>query len=200
MRLLADKLSCVRGGRTVFTDISFALAAGEALLLTGPNGAGKTSLLRVIASFILPAAGSVQVEGVDDDLTVGQRCHYIGHTNAIKTALSVEENLDFWTDFCGLRSSPGALETFDLSAHASVPAALLSAGQRRRLALSRLAAVPRPIWLLDEPTVGLDAASQTDLVGLMQAHLANDGIVIATSHVDIGLEFTTSLTLGGAGS
>jgi heme exporter protein A len=196
MKLIADDVTCIRGGRTVFESVSFALADGESLLLTGPNGAGKTSLLRIVAGLLAPAAGRVRMEGAAGELTIGERSHYVGHLNAVKTAMSVEENVSFWAAFCGVAMRPASLDAFDLARHAAIPAALLSAGQRRRLALTRLAAVPRPIWLLDEPTVGLDTASTAALVALMRAHLGAGGIIAASSHVDIDLDFDHALALG----
>lgn len=195
MTLTAAGLACVRGGRTVFEDVSFEVAAGESLLLTGPNGAGKSSLLRLIAGLVLPAAGTLELAGRDPDLTVGQSSHFVGHANALKGAMSVRENLTFWARFMGAPSHPPSLEPFGLEAHATIPATLLSAGQSRRLALSRLTAVPRPLWLLDEPTVGLDTASQATLVGLVQDHLAAGGLLVAASHIDVGVTFDHRLDL-----
>ncbi len=195
MKLSAENVTCVRGGRTVFERLSFQIAAGESLLLTGPNGAGKSSLLRLLAGLITPAAGTVELSGGSPDLTIGQSSHFIGHANAVKAAMTVEENLRFWTRFLGSTEDTSPLEAFNLENHASIPAALLSAGQSRRLALSRLAAVPRPLWLLDEPTVGLDTASQATLVKFMKAHLNDGGLVVAASHVDVGLAFTKQLEI-----
>jgi len=200
MKLLAENLACMRGGRTVFEDVSFALTAGEALLLTGPNGAGKSSLLRLIAGLVAPQSGRLELEGGDPDLSIGQSAHFIGHANAVKGALSVEENLAFWTRFLGGTVARPSLAPFALEAHATIPSALLSAGQSRRLALSRLTAIARPLWLLDEPTVGLDTASLEALVGLMRAHLADGGLIVAASHVDVGIEFRHRLDLAGARS
>lgn len=197
MNLNAENVTCIRGGRTVFEDVSFQLGAGESLLLSGPNGAGKSSLLRLIAGLVTPASGTIGLVGQDANLTTGQSAHFVGHTNAVKGALTVEENLRFWTGFLGAAAETAPLGAFDLESHAAIPAALLSAGQSRRLALSRLMAVPRPLWLLDEPTVGLDTASQAILVGLMQDHLAEGGLVVAASHVDVGIEFTRRLELAG---
>jgi len=179
----------------VFESLSFQIAAGESLLLTGPNGAGKSSLLRLLAGLVAPAAGTVELAGRDPNLTIGQSAHFIGHMNAVKAAMTVEENLRFWTAFLGSRQDTSPLQAFNLENHASIPAALLSAGQSRRLALSRLAAVPRPLWLLDEPTVGLDTASQAILVEFMKAHLDQGGLLVAASHVDVGLEFSQQLEL-----
>ena len=187
----------MRGGRTVFEDISFDVAAGESLLLSGPNGAGKSSLLRLIAGLVAPSAGTLELTGRDPELTIGQSTHFVGHANALKTAMSVEENISFWAGFLGGDPDDIALDRFGLEAHSTVPAALLSAGQSRRLALLRLTAVARPLWLLDEPTVGLDTASQAALVTLMREHQEGGGLLIATSHVDVGIDFTHRLDLAG---
>ncbi len=197
MKLSAKNLSCERGGRTVFEDISFDVGTGESLLLSGPNGAGKSSLLRLIAGLVAPSGGTLDLAGRDPELTIGQSAHFVGHANALKSAMSVEENIGFWTGFLGGNRDDIALDRFGLDAHATIPAALLSAGQSRRLALLRLTAVARPLWLLDEPTVGLDTASQEALVGLMCEHLGSGGLIIATSHVDVGIDFTHRLDLAG---
>ncbi len=198
MKLSARNLSCERGGRTVFEDISFDVAAGESLLLSGPNGAGKSSLLRLIAGLVTPSAGTLDLTERNSEETIGQSSHFIGHANALKSAMSVEENISFWAGFLGGTTSGRIdLDRFGLEAHATIPAALLSAGQSRRLALLRLTAVPRPLWLLDEPTVGLDTASQAALVDLMQEHLVGGGLIIATSHIDVGIDFTHRLDLAG---
>jgi len=195
-RLVAQDLSCERGGRQVFSGLSFAVAEGEGLSLTGPNGSGKTSLLRLIAGFLTPAAGSIQLEGQDDELTIGQYCHYVGHLDGLKHAMSVAENLEFWAEYLGQGSVTEALEAFELERLRDLPAALLSAGQKRRLALARLVLIPRPVWLLDEPSVSLDRRSVKKLTQLMGRHLKAGGIVLASSHTDMGLKFTHRLDLG----
>jgi heme exporter protein A len=187
MKLIADNLDCERGGRTVFQHLSFSAASGQLLLLKGRNGAGKTSLVRIIAGLGADPRSALRLEGGHDDLTIPQQCHFIAHQNAIKPSLTVAENLAFWTGFSGGGDVTGALAEFALDDLAPFSAALLSAGQKRRLALARLAAVPRPIWLLDEPTVGLDAASIKRLGRLMTGHLATGGLILATTHVDIGI-------------
>ena len=198
MELTASKLTCERGGRTVFRDVSLSLKAGELLQLTGPNGSGKSSLLRLIAGLNDAAEGTLVLDGGHGDLAVGQQAHLIAHQEAVKAALSVLENLAFWRDFLGGGDVEAALAAFDLSRLSAFPAGLLSAGQKRRLALARLVLVPRVLWLLDEPAVGLDAASQEKLAGVMAAHLGRGGIIIAATHVPLGLEPTARLELGGA--
>lgn len=196
MQLTATGLRCERGGRTVFRGVSLTLESGELMQLTGPNGSGKSSLLRLIAGLNEAMEGSLALDGGEPDLAIGQQAHYIAHQEAVKTALSVEENLAFWRDFLGGGDVGSALEAFDLARLAAFPAGLLSAGQKRRLALARLALVPRVLWLLDEPTVGLDAASQTRLAAIMRDHAQHGGMIIAATHVPLGLEPTARLDLG----
>ena len=197
MRLVGDKLSSVRGGRTLFADLSFGVAAGEALLVMGPNGAGKTTLLRTIAGLLHPAAGRVFMEGGTVDRTLSEQCHHVGHSNAIKTSLTVAENAAFWSRFLGHGGAgQAALETFGLAALSDIPAGYLSAGQKRRLGLARLLLADRPVWLLDEPTASLDGASQEALTGAVNAHLARGGIVVAATHVPLGFIGARELHIG----
>jgi len=200
MQLSADNLACSRGGREVFRGLSFSLNAGEALMVTGRNGAGKSSLLRLIAGLVPMSAGGLDLAGGEPEATIGEQAHYIGHQDAVKPSLSVRENLNFWAAFLG-SGRPAidpALEAVDLAPLADLPAAFLSAGQRRRLSIARLVAVRRAIWLLDEPTSALDAPSQTRLAGLMRDHLAGGGIIVAAAHGPIGLERARELKLGPA--
>lgn len=198
MELTAKHLTCERGGRIVFRDVSLSLKPGQLMQLTGPNGSGKSSLLRLIAGLNEAQAGTVELAGGSEDLTIGQQAHYVAHQEPVKSALSVAENLSFWRDFLGGGDVDEALEAFDLSRLASYPAGLLSAGQKRRLALARIVLVPRVLWLLDEPTVGLDTASLERLVKVMARQLDGGGMIIAATHVPLGREPDMRLDLGGA--
>jgi heme exporter protein A len=201
MQLTSENLSCVRGGRQVFTGLNFGLSGGEALEVTGRNGAGKSSLLRMIAGLIRISDGRLALSGSDDDdASIGEQSHYLGHLDALKSSLSVGENLQFWGEFLGA-SRPAiqpALEAVDLAPLAGLPAAYLSAGQRRRLSIARLVVVRRPIWLLDEPTSALDVPSQKRLADLMRTHVAGGGMIVAAAHGPIGLERARELKLGPA--
>lgn len=198
--LAAQDLSCQRGGRLVFKGLSFSLAPGEGLLVTGPNGAGKTSLLRQIAGLLPLAAGELRVKGASPDTALPELCHYVGHLNAVKASLSIRENLAFWSDYLGGTgaSLDSALDAFGLAQLADLPAGLLSAGQKRRLALSRLFAAPRPVWLLDEPQASLDAASIKRLDAAIEDHLTHGGVAVVASHVPSKTKFAHELKLGGS--
>ncbi|PWB60351.1 MAG: heme ABC exporter ATP-binding protein CcmA [Bradyrhizobiaceae bacterium] len=200
MRLTASGLAVVRGFREVFSELSFELAGGELLALTGPNGAGKSSLLRLIAGLVRPSAGALALEGGDPELSIPEQAHYLAHQDAFKPALTVEENLRFWVRFAGADEAAlgEALAAVGLGSLADLPAAFLSAGQRRRLSVARLRAVARPLWLLDEPTSALDAAAQDRLAAIMADHLAAGGLIIAATHGPLGLAGTRELRLGQA--
>ena len=199
MRLLGREVGCVRGGREVFSGLSFEVKSGEALAVVGPNGSGKTSLLRLIAGVLMPAAGSIVLEGGDGELTLAEQAHYLGHRDALKPALSVAENLTFWRDFLGGATSDLAenLANVELEHAARLPAAFLSAGQRRRLSIARLLTVHRPVWLLDEPINALDTAGQKLFAQLMGDHLARGGLIIAATHTPLGVP-AKSLRIGDA--
>jgi heme exporter protein A len=202
MRLEAKDLGCVRGGRDVFSGLDFTVAAGEALQVGGRNGAGKSSLLRIIAGLIGAAAGHLTCIGGDAEKAIPEQAHYLGHQDALKPSLTVTENLEFWTRYLGGTESDSArplaeaLNTVGLGGLGALPAAYLSAGQRRRLSLARLVAVERPIWLLDEPTTALDREAQGTLADLMRRHRADGGLIVAAAHGPIGLDDPKTLRLG----
>ena len=183
----------------VFGELDFSLGGGEALLVTGPNGAGKSSLLRMIAELVQVASGRLRLVDGHADRTIAEQAHYLGHQDALKGALTVAENLDFWSRYLGGPGSQAAgLAAAGLDGVAELPAAYLSAGQRRRLSIARLIAVPRPIWLLDEPTAALDRGGQATLADLMRQHLGGGGMILAATHGPIGLDGSTELRLGAA--
>jgi heme exporter protein A len=177
--------------------LSFSVGSGEALTIRGRNGAGKSSLLRVLAGLVRLSAGSLDLEGGDPELTLGEQCNYLGHQDALKPSLSVGENLEFWARFLGGKPADVAvpLATVGLSPIADLPAAYLSAGQRRRLSIARLLVVERPIWLLDEPTGALDDAAQKRLSEIMRAHLTAGGMILVATHSALGIDGSKELVL-----
>jgi len=195
------ELTCIRGERRVFAGLDFSLPAGGALLLTGPNGSGKSSLLRLMAGLLKPARGELLWNGApvgSEPEDHRARLHYLGHQDAVKPVLNAVENLQFWS---GLRGAApdgiaDALARFDLANLATVAGRLLSAGQKRRLALARLLAAPAELWLLDEPGVGLDTASLDRLGGEIARHRAGGGRVVASTHGDLPIGQAHSLALG----
>jgi heme exporter protein A len=189
MEISGKGLACERGGRLVFTGLDFSATGGRMLVLRGPNGAGKTSLLRLIAGLAEPAAGQISFTGTEDG-ELGPQVHFIAHQDAIKLHLTVDENLTFWAGFLGGGDIDVALDALNLRALRAFQAQRLSAGQKRRLGLARLALAPRPVWLLDEPTVGLDTHSQGLLASLMTSHLAAGNIIIASTHIDLPVAST----------
>ncbi len=209
-RFEAEALDCRRGGRQVFKGLSFALSSGDALILTGPNGSGKSSLLRILAG-LLPAAGgglrwNDRPLAEDPDAHRGRLC-YLGHLDAVKPALSVAENLAFWAGAgsgganaganAGSREAIGrALETVALTHLIDLPARFLSAGQKRRVNLARLALGPTDLWLLDEPATALDVETTGRLVETIDSHRLAGGMVVLSTHADLGLGTARNLDLG----
>ncbi|HJM50998.1 MAG TPA: heme ABC exporter ATP-binding protein CcmA [Alphaproteobacteria bacterium] len=203
----AEALACVRGERLVFSDLDFQVSSGEALILRGPNGSGKSTLLRLVAGYLDASAGILTWNGqpvADDPDAHRRRLHYVGHLDAVKAPLTVAENLAFWAGQ-GHRDESGgdledrlrqALERLGLGRLAEVPGRFLSAGQKRRLNLARLAASPARLWLLDEPTVSLDANGAGVLAEMVVEHLGAGGLAMIATHIDLGLIETRVLTLG----
>lgn len=199
MQLHSENLACERGGRTVFSGVNFTVDSGAALVVTGRNGAGKSTLLRVLAGLLRSAGGRVSLTGGSPEATLPEQSHYLGHLDAVKPSLSVRENLTFWASYLGApRAAPmePALDAVGLGHLADLPAAYLSAGQKRRLSIARLVAVKRPVWLLDEPTSALDTQSQSRLAGLMADHRATGGMIVAAAHGPIGLDSFSELKMG----
>ncbi len=187
MTLTVENLTCARGGITVLHDLNFALEPGKALVLQGANGIGKTTLLRTLAG--LQPAQSGRFTAPPDSIA------YSAHADGIKPNLTVGENLAFWAAIFGSTSPAPALDALHLAALQSRPAAQLSAGQKRRLGLARLLVTGRQIWLMDEPTVSLDAASTALFVAMIAAHLGQGGSALIASHIDLGLPAATLLDL-----
>lgn len=197
MRLIVENLACRRSGRRIFAGLGFALEAGEALMVTGRNGAGKSSLLAMLAGRLKPDAGTIRVEDVGE-ATLAECLHVVGHRDGLKGALTAEENLTFARDILGApTASPReAMDAMGLAHALNLPVGYLSAGQRRRVALARLLVCRRPLWLLDEPTAALDTASQGVLAGLMARHREDGGLVVAATHMPIGLDDARELRIG----
>jgi len=199
-RFSAHDLACQRGDRLIFRGVEFALAAGGALILRGPNGSGKSSLLRVLAGLTPSLRGALRWDGGDiaEDWPAHRaRLHFIGHLDPLKAVLTVAEMLAFWSGLRGgsPQAAAKALDRFHLAELADLPCRFLSAGQRRRLSLARLTASPASLWLLDEPTVGLDEASTSDLFAVIGEHRTAGGLVIAATHVTLALEGAQSLPM-----
>ncbi|MBX3583405.1 MAG: heme ABC exporter ATP-binding protein CcmA [Rhizobiaceae bacterium] len=189
MRLVAENLGGERGGRTVFSGIDFAVQEGEATVITGPNGAGKSTLLRVVAGLLPATSGQVRFEnGGEAFPTPAAAAHFLAHLNAMKPVLTVAENLSFWAQFQGADNDvETALARVGLQAVAHLPFGYLSTGQRRRASVARMLVSSRPLWLLDEPTTGMDADSVGQFSILMKEHLAGGGMILAATHLPLGL-------------
>ncbi|QWK77759.1 heme ABC exporter ATP-binding protein CcmA [Ochrobactrum sp. BTU1] len=197
MRLGAENLAGERGGETIFAGLSFEVLSGEALIVTGPNGSGKSTLLRIICGLLAPEAGKIELLEDRAALPVRATCHYLGHQNAMKPALSVRENLLFWQKFNGSArfDIDEALEAVDLPGVEYLPFGYLSTGQKRRVSIAKLLISHRPLWIVDEPTAGLDKASESRFAELMRDHMRDGGMVIAATHIPLGLEGVRTLDM-----
>lgn len=211
MQLIAENLTLERGGRIVASAVSFTLGSGTALMLTGPNGSGKSTLLRALAGYLRPASGSVTLRSSGADAgeyeagDVAEVCQFVGHLDGIKTHLTAAENLGFWATYLAgpedagksvAARVEGALEQFALEPLADIPAGYLSAGQKRRLALARLAVARRTLWILDEPTVSLDTASARVLTDAINAHLKSGGMAVIATHLPMDVAPVRAIQLG----
>ncbi|MBV2142266.1 heme ABC exporter ATP-binding protein CcmA [Falsochrobactrum sp. TDYN1] len=197
MRLEAENLAGERGGERVFSPLSFDLFSGEAMVVTGPNGSGKSTLLRIICGLLQPETGRVELTEDGENVPVREACHYLGHQNAMKPALSVRENLLFWQKFNGAEALEidEALEAVDLPGVEHLPFGYLSTGQKRRVSIAKILISHRPLWIVDEPTAGLDKASETRFAGLMRDHMREGGMIVAATHIPLGLDNIKTLDM-----
>lgn len=203
MRLVAEGLSAKRGEDLIFQDISFEIEAGKALVVKGPNGSGKSTLLRVVAGLLPRESGKVRLGDQGSQEAVAAACHYLGHRNAMKRELTVEENLRFWKAFLG-DSADGngmdignAADAVGLGGIVHLPFGYLSAGQQRRMAMAKLLVAWRPVWILDEPTAALDTAAEMMFAGLVKEHLKRGGLALAATHQPLGLGEMSELHMTG---
>ncbi|MCB4767243.1 heme ABC exporter ATP-binding protein CcmA [Ancylobacter sp. Lp-2] len=202
MQLVVREVACRRGARELFRGLGFTVPAGRALVVTGPNGAGKSSLLRLLAGLASPVSGSIRLEGAPEPDAYREQVHYLGHLDAHKLALSASANLGFWRDLLGgvdqgaALKVEDALEAVGLGGLGGLPVAVLSAGQKRRLALARLLVTERPLWILDEPTTALDARAQALFAALARAHVEKGGLLVAATHAPLDLGPSESLDIG----
>jgi len=205
MHLQASDLAALRGEELIFEGVSFSLTSGEALVLTGKNGSGKSTLLRVLAGLLRQETGTITVTNAngDTDIRLPEISHYLGHRNAMKSELTVDENLAFWRRYLGNAdggtgmSIEDAADAVGLSGITHLPFGYLSAGQQRRFAFAKLLVAHRPVWILDEPTAALDASADQLFAGLIEAHRGAGGIVIAATHQPLGLSDARELRMAG---
>ncbi|MDP6691100.1 MAG: heme ABC exporter ATP-binding protein CcmA [Alphaproteobacteria bacterium] len=193
-------IACDRGERRIFSNLDFRIMQGQALVLRGPNGCGKTTLLRTAATLLKVARGKLTWDGTDiseDPEEHRARLHFVGHLDAVKGALSVRENIAIWAKVRGSTEDriEAAMAAFEILHLMDTPAQYLSAGQHRRTALARLVASPAALWLLDEPTVSLDADGTACLQRAIAAHRADGGMVMAATHIELGLDDVEFLQL-----
>ena len=205
MHLTAENLAARRGEDLIFVNISFHLAAGGALVLSGRNGSGKSTLLRVVAGLLRPENGTVRFTDSQgsSEHRASEISHYLGHRNAMKSELTVAENLTFWKTFFGDMADGFSLDVDEaadavgLASITHLPFGYLSAGQQRRIAFAKLLVAYRPIWILDEPTAALDSSADQLFAGLITAHQKTGGIVLAATHQPLGLENVREMRMMG---
>jgi len=205
MHLEIANLAARRGEDLIFEGVSFRLESGEALVLTGKNGSGKSTLLRVVAGLLRQERGLVSFTDSHGNThgRVGEISHYLGHRNAMKSELTVAENLDFWRRFLGEAhgastvSIDEAAEAVGLEGITHLPFGYLSAGQQRRFAFAKLLIAYRPVWILDEPTAALDTSGDRLFAELIETHRHKGGIVLAATHQPLGLEGAQELRMAG---
>ena len=189
-------LVCVRGGRRVYEGLGFTLKSGELLVLRGGNGSGKSTLLRQIAGFLPVYEGQINCKHSKEQTLLDANLHYVGHQSGVKTYLSVAENLSYWSQlFEGSDVLDDTLSFWGLNSLRDTPARLLSEGQKRRVGLARLMLAPRPIWLLDEPNVGLDVENLARLEQAISAHIKAGGMAMMASHVEVAIKEARELNL-----
>lgn len=195
MKLVVKNLSVNRGIKRVVQGLSFEVEPSEALIVTGENGAGKSTLLRAIAGLLPLDSGSVELQGADQDLLLREQCHYLGHQNGLKTALSVKENLEFWQGFSGEPdfSIQEALEIVGLAHTLDLPVGYLSTGMKRRIAVAKLLITRKQVWIVDEPTAGFDGASSKMFIDICSAFCDDGGILIAATHLPLELKKSKAL-------
>lgn len=195
-------LTCLRGERLVFGGLSFAAKSGDAIMLRGRNGAGKSSLLRLMAGLLAPRSGTLAWDGENiayDRTAHHARTHYLGHQDAIKPVLSVRDNLRLWGQLRGVKNLDqaidDALHALDIHHLSRITGRYLSSGQKRRSALARILIGQSDLWLLDEPTVGLDRESCAELAKLIADFRKRGGIVVYSTHVDLDIDAPSILDL-----
>ncbi|ARN80841.1 heme ABC exporter ATP-binding protein CcmA [Methylocystis bryophila] len=202
--LVADSLCVERGRRLVLENVSFSLTSGESLRVTGRNGAGKSTLLRALAGLLPMRSGRVRL-GVAEGEDTLVATHYLAHADGLRGVLTALENLQFWRALLSAPASAGglspseALARVGLAALAETPIGVLSAGQKRRIALARLFVARRPLWLLDEPLTALDSKARDHFAQAMREHCQEGGILVVATHDPLGFETTRTLELGAGG-
>ena len=200
-RLSVEALALARGERPLFEGLALTLAAGEAVALTGANGAGKTSLLRTVAGLLRPVAGAVRFwvadEEIEPEVARAGGLHLLGHHDGLKPGRTAAEELGFWSRWLGGGDTARAIAELELEPLLTLEVRKLSAGQRRRLALARLLAAPRPLWLLDEPLAPLDARRRARFGALMRTHLDGGGMILAAVHDPLPVS-TRTFAVGAA--